>query len=152
MLEEKITINISDLEELVDKEVSKIVFAKRRKDIFVDLDLFDLRIKEINESKQELVEFAKSHEGSWVDLSDLVSRRDRYTNGFLTVTPLSPHDPNVLLSKLVALSLGRYSIERLNDDEKEKARKTYREFLNVFLTAYKEHLNEVIDSGREAVQ
>ena len=49
MLEEKITINISDL--------------------------------------QELVEFAKSHEGSWVDLSDLVSRRDRYTNGFLTVTP-----------------------------------------------------------------
>ena len=116
------------------------------------MDLFDLRIKEINESKQELVEFAKSHEGSWVDLSDLVSRRDRYTNGFLTVTPLSPHDPNVLLSKLVALSLGRYSIERLNDDEKEKARKTYREFLNVFLTAYKEHLNEVIDSGREAGQ
>ena len=52
----------------------------------------------------------------------------------------------------MALSLGRYSIERLNDDEKEKARKTYREFLNVFLTAYKEHLNEVIDSGREAGQ
>lgn len=76
MLEEKIVINKSDLEELIAKEVAKKLTAKQSRTIFADLNVIDKKIEELNRSKQEVVEYARSQQGlppaNWVNLSDLV--------------------------------------------------------------------------------
>ena len=82
MIEEKIVINKSDLEELIAKEVAKKMTAKSSQSIFAELDIIDERIAEINRSKPEVVEYVKSRKemppAYWENLTKLVRERNRY--------------------------------------------------------------------------
>ena len=151
-MEEKIIINRSDLEELIAKEVAKKLTSKPTLNIFADLNIFDKRIEELNRSKPEIVEYVERQQKRepfyWVNFSDLVKERCRFLDGFNMTKPTIYNDPHNLIRKLVFLTFGSKTIKELDDKEAKRARKLYSEFSNIFLTAYEEHLNDVVDNGR----
>ena len=61
-IEEKITINKSELEELIAKEVAKKITAQSNKSIFLDLAIIDKRVAEINRSQQEVFDYVKEQQ------------------------------------------------------------------------------------------
>lgn len=156
MLEEKIVINKSDLEELIAKEVAKKLTAKQSRTIFADLNVIDKNIEELNRSKQEVVEYARSQQrlapANWVNLSNLVERRSYHGDGFYMTKPTLYNDPHNLIRKLVILMFGSKHESSLDSRDIDKARKLYSEISSIFLTAYGEHLNDVVDGRHEVSQ
>lgn len=152
-MEEKIVINRSDLEELIAKEIAKKLTSKPTLNIFADLNIFDKRIEELNRSKPEVVEYIERQQKKepfyWVNFSDLVEERCRFSNGFNTTKPTIYNDPHNLIRKLVFLTFGSKTMKQLGDKEAKKARELYSEISSIFLTAYEEHLNDVVNNGRE---
>lgn len=61
-VEETITINKSDLEELIAKEVAKKMTAQSNKSIFLDLAIIDKRVAEINRAQSEVFDFVKEQQ------------------------------------------------------------------------------------------
>lgn len=61
-IEEKITINKSELEELIAKEVAKKITAQSNKSIFLDLAIIDKRVAEINRSQPEVFDHVKEQQ------------------------------------------------------------------------------------------
>lgn len=153
MIEEKIVINKSDLEELIAKEVAKKMTAKSSQSIFADLDIIDERIAEINRSKPEVVEYVKSRKemppAYWENLTNLVRERNRYGSGFDMVSPPTYSDPHTLIRKLVLLMFGCRYQKVIDGRDIDKARKLYSEISDLFLITYEEHLNDVINDRNE---
>lgn len=153
MLEEKIVINKSDFEELIAKEVAKKMTSRSSQSIFVDLDVIDERIAEINRSKPEIIEYVERRKemppAYWEDFTYLVEKRSRFKKGFDMTKPSNYSDPHTLIRKLVFLMFGCKLQKEMDGRDIDKARKLYSEISNLFLTTYEEHLNDVINDRNE---
>jgi hypothetical protein len=153
-VEETITINKSDLEELIAKEVAKKMTAQSNKSIFLDLAIIDKRVAEINRAQSEVFDFVKEQQKKapayWQNISSLVQSRSRHGNGFYMTTPTLYNDPETLIRKLVCLMFGNKTVKEIDGRDINKARELYSEISNLFLTTYENHLIDVINDRKKA--